>query len=141
MELSPIRWTRLMRPMTSLLFGFAAMACQAGALLQCAVTYAGTTHQLKATPTTSPYAVKAIDIGGRFFFKMVLTESNATLSHVLLYVYLDQEPRPVLLQEAKYMGPFHLTSQPLALTGEQHLYGGPVERELIYSCWLQTAAP
>ncbi len=113
----------------------------AGHLLQCDVSYAGTTYKLKATPTQDPYSVPTVDIGGRFFFKMVLTETNSKLEHVLIYAYLDQQPRPVLLQQAKYAGPFPNSPKPYALTGEQRVYGGPVERELIYSCWLSTVSP
>lgn len=113
----------------------------AGHLLQCDVSYAGTTYKLKATPTQDPYSVPSIDIGGRFFFKMVLTETNSKLEHVLIYAYLDQQPRPTLLQQVKYAGPFPNSPKPYALTGEQRVYGGPVERELIYSCWLSTVSP
>jgi hypothetical protein len=120
---------------------FLSLPSMAASLLQCDVSYAGTTHKLKATPTTDPYTVQAVDIGGRFFFKMVLSETNAKLDHVLIYAYLDQEPRPLILQQAKYMGPFPVSAQPYPLTGEQHVYGGPIERELIYSCWLSTGTP
>ena len=113
----------------------------ASPLLQCDVSYAGTTYKLKAKPTTDPYAVQSVDIGGRFFFKMILEESKGKLEHVLIYAYLDQQPRPILLQQAKYFGPFPAVAQPYPLTGQQHLYGGPVERELIYSCWLSTITP
>ncbi len=118
-----------------------AFPSMAGHLLQCDVSYAGTTYKLKATPTKDPYSVPTVDIGGRFFFKMVLTEANSKLEHVLIYAYFDQQPRPILLQQAKYSGPFPNSPQPYALTGEQRVYGGPVERELIYSCWLSTMNP
>jgi hypothetical protein len=72
---------------------------------------------------------------------MVLTETNSKLEHVLIYAYLDQQPRPTLLQQVKYAGPFPNSPKPYALTGEQRVYGGPVERELIYSCWLSTVSP
>ncbi len=126
---------------------WACFCCQlvlpsvAGHLLQCDVSYAGTTYKLKATPTQDPYSVPSIDIGGRFFFKMVLTETNSKLEHVLIYAYLDQQPRPTLLQQVKYAGPFINSPKPYALTGEQRVYGGPVERELFYSCWLSTVSP
>lgn len=113
----------------------------AGHLLQCDVSYAGTTYKLKATPTQDPYSVPTVDIGGRFFFKMVLAETNSKLEHVLIYAYLDQQPRPTLLQQVKYAGPFPNSPKPYALTGEQRVYGGPVERELFYSCWLSTVSP
>jgi hypothetical protein len=118
-----------------------ALPSFASHLLQCDVSYAGTTYKLKATPTKDPYSVPSVDIGGRFFFKMVLTEANSKLEHVLIYAYFDQQPRPILLQQAKYSGPFPNSPQPYALTGEQRVYGGPVERELIYSCWLSTMKP
>ena len=124
------------------LLGFSlCLPSMSAPLLQCDVSYAGTTHKLKATPTTDPYSVKPVDIGGRFFFKMILQETKGKLDHVLIYAYLDQEPRPLLLQQAKYLGPFPETSKPFPLTGQQHLYGGPVERELIYSCALSMATP
>ena len=124
------------------LLGFSlCLPSMSAPLLQCDVSYAGTTHKLKATPTTDPYSVKPIDIGGRFFFKMILQETKGKLDHVLIYAYLDQEPRPLLLQQAKYLGPFPETSKTIPLTGQQHLYGGPVERELIYSCALSMATP
>lgn len=117
------------------------MSSFAGSALHCDVTYAGTTYKLKATPTADPYSVQPIEIGGRFFFKMILQEAKDKIDHVLIYAYLDQEPRPLLLQQAKYFGPFPESSKPLALTGLQYLYGGPVERELIYSCSLSTVTP
>ena len=132
---------RLLQVSFLLITACAAVPCVASHLLQCDVTYAGLTHKLKATPTQDPYSVPAVDIGGRFFFKMVLTEQQSKLEHVLIYAYLDQQPRPVLLQQAKYSGPFLNSTKPYALTGEQRVYGGPVERELIYSCWLSTTAP
>jgi hypothetical protein len=45
------------------------------------------------------------------------------------------------VQEAKYLPPFRVTDKPYPLTGEQHLYAGPVERELIYSCTLEGLQP
>jgi len=131
----------LTRLLLGVCFALSLGTCFAGPLLQCDVTYAGKTHKLKAVPQADPYAVKLTDIGGRFFFKMVLTEVQSKLDHVLIYAYLDQKPRPVLLQEAKYFGPFTVSDQAYSLTGEQHLYGGPVERELIYNCWLLNSSP
>jgi len=141
-----MRWPSTLAKVTRHMGVFLLSACfvlpsVAGHLLQCNVSYAGTTYKLKATPTQDPYSVPTVDIGGRFFFKMVLTETNSKLEHVLIYAYLDQQPRPTLLQQVKYAGPFPNSPKPYALTGEQRVYGGPVERELIYSCWLSTVSP
>ena len=105
----------------------------ASPLLRCEVTYAGQTHHLKFEPTSHPYAAQPVDIAHRFLFKAVVLD-DVTPAHVSLYVYLQQEPRPYLLQHAVYAA---LQSKGrLSFTGEQHLYGGSLERELIYQCWL-----
>ena len=110
-------------------------------LLHCQVTYAGTTHVIKATAVTDPYPVPSVDIGGRFRFKAVMVGSTAQVDRILLYTYFDAMGRPILIQEAKYLPPFEASAKPYPLTGEQHLYAGPAERELIYSCTLEGVQP
>lgn len=116
-------------------------SAQATPQLRCEVTYAGTTHILTAQPVSDPYSVQAVDIGGRFFFKVVMVGRAAKLDHVLIYVYFNQEPRPVIVKESKYLPPFRISKKPYVLTGEQHVYAGPIERELIYRCWLEGVQP
>lgn len=122
-------------------FFLTAAVAHAQPVLRCEVTYAGTTHVIQATPTTDPYAVEPVDIAERFLFKVVLSTTGKQLDHALIYVYLQQAPRPVLLQQAKYFGPFKSSKHAYLLTGEQHVYGGPIERELIYQCWLSGIKP
>ena len=122
-------------------FFLTAAVAHAQPMLRCEVTYAGTTHVIQATPTTDPYAVEPVDIAERFLFKVVLSTTGKQLDHALIYVYLQQTPRPVLLQQAKYFGPFKSSKHAYLLTGEQHVYGGPIERELIYQCWLSGIKP
>jgi len=110
-------------------------------LLRCEVTYAGSAHVLEATPVTDPYPVPAVDIGGRFWFKPVMVGQGGTVDYVKLYAYLDTRKQPLLIQEAIYQPPFQSSATPYPLTGTQHLYAGPVERELIYSCTLQGVQP
>jgi hypothetical protein len=102
-------------------------------VLRCEVTYAGQTHHLKFEPTSYPYAAKPADIAGRFLFKAVMLDDVKPV-HVALYVYLQQEPRPYLMQHAVYSALQKNGRSPF--TGEQHLYAGSLERELIYQCWL-----
>ena len=116
------------------------LGAHATALLRCEVSYAGTTHRIDSRPVADPYGVESVDIGERFFFKPVMVGRGSRVDYILLYAYLDQEPRPVMVQEAKYLPPFRPGKTPYLLTGEQHLYAGPVERELIYSCWLRGVA-
>ena len=117
------------------LWGFGIHA-QATPQLRCDVTYAGQTHVLKTRPVSDPYSVEPVDIGGRFFFKMVMVATGSQLEYIKLYAYLNQEPRPLIVQHAKYLPPFRATAQPYLLTGQQHVYADPIERELIYKCWL-----
>jgi len=119
----------------------ALSTAQATPFLHCEVTYAGATQVVHAVPVADPYEVAPVDIAERFLFKVVMTATRGRLDHVLIHTYLQQEPRPVLLQQAKYFAPFNPRRQPVLLTGEQHIYGGPIERELIYRCWLGGIQP
>ena len=112
----------------------------AAPLLRCQVAYAGTTHTVEARLVTDPYTVSSVDIGGRFLFKPVMVGSAQRIDYIKLYAYLDASRQPVLIQQATYLPPFKRSAKPYGLTGTQHLYGGPVERELIYSCTLEGVA-
>jgi hypothetical protein len=85
--------------------------------------------------------VPSVSIGGRFRFKAVVVGDDAKVERVLLYAYLDAKRQPLLVQQAKYLPPYPVTTKPYPLTGEQHLYAGVAERELIYSCTLEGTAP
>jgi hypothetical protein len=113
----------------------------AAPLLRCQVTYAGTTHAIEATPVADPYPVASVDIGGRFRFKAVMVGTAAHVDYIKLYAYLDAARQSILVQQATYRPPFQISSAPYLLTGEQHLFSGPVERELMYSCTLEGVQP
>ena len=114
-----------------------------GVQLRCALTYAGATQTVLAQPVPDPYTVPAHDVRGRFRFKPVLVGTPARLERVNLYVYLETEAQPVLVQQAKYLPPFDWPAdgRALRLTGEQRVYAGPLERELIYDCQLLRGRP
>jgi hypothetical protein len=116
-------------------------AVSAAPLLRCHVSYAGSTQVIETSPVADPYPVASVDIGGRFRFKAVMVGGPAQLDYIKLYAYLDASRQPLLVQEAIYRPPFKATSAPYPLTGEQHLFAGPVERELLYSCTLQGVQP
>ena len=113
----------------------------AAPLLRCSVTYAGATQVVEALPVSDPYRVPSVDIAGRFRFKAVMVGSDAQVDRIVLYAYLDAGAQPVLVQQAKFLPPFRASATPYLLTGEQRLYAGPVERELIYSCTLEGVQP
>ena len=111
--------------------------------LRCDVTYAGTSRQVVARPVQDPYVQPPVDIAERFLFKPVVMGTDRTIDRINIYVYLNARSQPVLVQQAKYLPPFHWPADgaSLPLTGRQHLYAGAVERELIYSCALHRAMP
>ena len=114
-------------------------------LLRCNLTYAGDTQSIAATPVIDPYPVPSVDIGGRFRFKAVMVGSTTKLDRNVLYAYFnadaDAGTQPMLIQQVKYLPPFKASATPYPLTGEQRLYAGTAERELIYSCTLEGAQP
>lgn len=120
--------------------GCAAFASPA---LECEVTYAGHTQTVVAHPVADPYPVPAVDIAGRFRFKPIVVGDDRRIRRVLIYVYLETDAQPVLIQQAKYLPPFPGAdaSGSMALTGQQYLYAGALERELIYQCQLKGSAP
>lgn len=131
-------WRALLSALGALfLLGVASAAPQ----LTCQVTYAGATQTVLALPVSDPYLVPSVDIGGRFWFKAVLVGDTAQARRILLYAYQDAMPHPVLVHQAKFLPPYPRTEQPWAITGQQHVYAGPQERELIYSCTLDGLAP
>ncbi len=103
--------------------------------VDCKVSYAGQTHHINLEPTTEPYSVQPIDIAGRFLFKGAFLQKSP--SHpISLYIYLQEHARPLLLQQASYTHVHPNSHHPF--TGEQKVYGGVLERELIYRCWFRS---
>ncbi len=113
----------------------------AAPLLRCEVSYAGTTHTVDARPVADPYSVPAVDIGGRFLFKALMAGTPEKIEYIKLYAYLDAPRQPVLIQQVTYLPPFQQGPAASPLTGEQHLFAGPVERELMYQCKLLEIRP
>jgi len=117
-----------------------ALAAQAAPQLSCQVTYAGETVTVRAQPVDDPYPVPAVDIRGRFRFKPVVVGTPERVDRVLIYVYAESRPHPVLVQQARYLPPFATREPHRPLTGLQRVYAGPLERELMYSCdWQEDA--
>lgn len=132
-----MRWRDLSLGLAGVVLATAAQARTEPQLI-CDVTYAGSTHRVQAAPVSEPYDVPSVDIAGRFWFKAVMVRSADRVARIGIYVYQDTEAQPVLVQHARYLPPYPRSAggRPVDLTGEQHLYAGPLERELIYRCLL-----
>jgi hypothetical protein len=111
--------------------------------LRCDLTYAGATQEVVAEPVQDVYAAPSVDVRGRFRFKAVLVGAGEQIERIHLYVYMGTAKQAVMVQQAAYQPPFLWPGDgaPLSLTGQQHVYAGPMERELIYSCKLHRGQP
>lgn len=125
----------------AVLIALASPSIFASPLLRCDVTYAGSTQTVDTRTVSDPYPVASVDISGRFRFKAVMVGQGTLIDYIKLYTYLQTARHPVLVQQATYRPPFMTTSGPDGLTGEQRVYGGPKERELLYRCTLQEVSP
>lgn len=107
--------------------------------LRCEVTYAGKTHHLEVPPTQDPYSVESVSIDDRFYFKGVHVQGPGSEPRIAIYVYREGQTQAVLIQQVLLKPPYpRSTTGPADLFGEQRLYAGKLERELIYRCSLDT---
>ncbi|MBU3646730.1 MAG: hypothetical protein FGM56_01445 [Limnohabitans sp.] len=111
--------------------------------LSCEVTYAGQTQLISVAPTRSPYDQAAVAISNRFRFKAVHVQGEDVTPRIGIYVYLETERQPLLIQHVLLQPPYPQApmGSRVDLLGEQRLYAGPLERELIYRCFLGQGTP
>jgi hypothetical protein len=133
-------WRRL----GSLRLGLAGSLALLGALgcgrkphvVACHVNYGGEASRLEFAATESPYAVKAVDIAGRFAFKAIYVREPWQAASINVYAYQRTSTGDRLLQEGKYPPRFWLGSEArYGFTGRQLVYS-PDQRELEYWCQL-----
>lgn len=110
--------------------------CAEAAPWACWVTYGGQTQRIDIVNTRVPYAVEPVSIGGRFQFKAVHVRGESLVERIDIHVYRQDASQAVLIQHAQRKPPWPTSSDAthVDLMGEQHLYSGPLERELIYRC-------
>ena len=125
-----------------LLAALSLLALPAGAVEQvlCHYTYGGETRELVAQPVESPYAVKAIDVGSFFHFRVVFQDQPADSAAIKIYTYADRDDGPILIHQATFPYP------PAARRGARYGFTGvhavhePVrDGELQYWCELLPA--
>ena len=106
----------------------------------CHYTYGGETRTLAARPVSSPYAVKAIDVGSFFHFRVVFEDraADADGAAVKVYTYADRDDGPLLIHQASYAYPSvdgRASSQRAGgFTGWQFVYEPMRDGELQYWC-------
>lgn len=114
---------------------FGALGCK-DPHVACTVTYGGEAKLLKFAATEQPYAVKPVDVAGRFAFKAVYVREPWLAASIHVYAYQLTNQGNRLLQEGKYAPPFSDTGHPrYGFTGRQLVYSQD-QRELEYWCRL-----
>lgn len=107
----------------------------------CHYTYGGITQQLAAKPVSSPYAVKAIEVGSFFHFRVVFQNSPADLASVKVYTYSDRDEGPVLIHQATFpYPPAASEAAPYGFSGLHFVYEPIRDGELQYWCQLTPSA-
>ncbi len=111
--------------------------------LACEVTYAGQTQRIAVAPTADPYRQEAVNIRNRFRFKAVHVQGAEVTPRIGIYVYLEVDPHPLLIQHVTLQPPYPQAAAGARadLVGEQRLYAGRLEREMIYRCFLEPKTP
>ena len=118
----------------------ASPAAQAEQVL-CHYTYGGETKTLQALPVSSPYQVKAIDVGSFFHFRVVFQKKPADIASIKIYTYADRDDGPLLIHQAIFAyPPAKRAGAPDGFSG-RHVVHEPVrDGELQYWCELAPAA-
>ena len=116
-------------------------SCLAQPLLRCYVSYAGAMQLVESRLTTDPYSVVSNDVGERFRFKAVMVGKQNRIDYIKLYAYFQTRRNDIPVHQASYRPPFKVSKTETALTPQNSVYAGDVERELQYRCTLQAVQP
>ena len=118
----------------------ASPAAQAEQVL-CHYTYGGETRTLQALPVSSPYPVKAIDVGSFFHFRVVFQNQPADIASIKIYTYADRDDGPLLIHQAIFAyPPATRAGAPDGFSGRQVVHEPVRDGELQYWCELVPAA-
>lgn len=123
----------------------AAFAATPGApeQVRCHYTYGGETrtHTARALPSASTaYAVKAIDIGSFFHFRIVFADQPADGASIKVYTYADRDDGPLLIHQATFpYPPVARAGARYGFSGLQAVYEPMRDGELQYWCELAPA--
>lgn len=101
----------------------------------CHYTYGGESKQLVAEPVSSPYAVKGVQVGSYFRFRVVFRDKPADIASIKIYTYADRDEGPVLIHQAIF--PYPPTGSSASRYGFSglHIVNEPVrDGELQYWC-------
>lgn len=103
----------------------------------CHYTYGGETRALVALPVSSPYTVKAIDVGSFFHFRVVFQNKPVDIASIKIYTYADRDDGPVLIHQAIFpYPPASRHAVPYGFSGLHFVHEPVRDGELQYWCQL-----
>ena len=105
----------------------------------CHYTYGGETKTQAAAPVASPYAVKAIDIGSFFHFRVVFQNRPADGASIKIYTYADRDDGPLLVHLATFPYPPPHRGVRYGFSGLHSVHEPARDGELQYWCELAPA--
>ncbi|MBR7800250.1 hypothetical protein [Undibacterium fentianense] len=105
-------------------------------ILECHVSYAGSTEVVQVKLTENLYDEPIHDIGGRFSFKALMHGKLGNIDYIKLYAYFQGRDFDIPIHQATYLKPFPIKKGKTLLTPMNYLYAGEVEREMQYQCFL-----
>jgi hypothetical protein len=132
------RWWTLVPSLLAVVLGLPVAAAPR---LRCELEQAGNTLVHEVAPAADPYAVRGVEINGRFRFKAVLLAEGGRVASVDLYTWYLAPRRPLMLHQAKYLAPAVQSPGAAPFTGRQFLYSPGREREFQYACTLLEMSP
>jgi len=111
---------------------------QAGAAesVVCHLSYGGESRIIEASPTASPYAVEAVQIGSYTLFRIVFRTEPADLASIKLYTYARHDDDRALIHQATYAYP-PVHERIYGFTGLNHVYEPRYGLVLEYWCELR----
>jgi len=117
-----------------------AMPAISAEQVRCHYTYGGETRVLAALPVSSPYTVKAIDVGSFFHFRVVFQNKPADIAAIKIYTYADREDGPLLIHQATFpYPPVSRRAAPYGFSGLHSVHEPVRDGELQYWCQLTPA--
>jgi len=108
-----------------------------GTPVVCHVDYGGETQHIVAPPVDSPYAVKAVEVGSYFLFRVVNQTQPADLASVKVYTYANHDAGAAPIHQAQYSAR-QSAQRPVkgghGFTGQHWVYEPVRDGELRYWC-------
>lgn len=136
-------WYPIIRTVLGFGLGLASVAASAVAPehqeVVCHVSYGGENQVITAPPVSSPYAVKGVEVGSFFLFRVVNQTTPPDLASVKVYTYANHDTGAAPIHQAQFSAA-EVARRPVpggyGFTGLHWVYEPVRDGELRYWCAL-----